>query len=128
MPYIAKTNLTLVLSLCFQHSELYRHSTKADNPPHVFGMADVTYQSMLYHNQNQVRTCLVTNCSTQSVYFNTLPFILTHFMVVLPWLTGTVYKPRMKKRMVMYMGAINMDLCNGMISVDSFMHFRSKLL
>ncbi|XP_072033973.1 myosin-IIIb-like [Amphiura filiformis] len=40
------------------HSELYQHSTKAANPPHVFGMADVTYQSMLYHNKNQ---CLIVS-------------------------------------------------------------------
>ncbi|XP_038079156.1 myosin-IIIb-like isoform X7 [Patiria miniata] len=39
-------------------SELYRHAPKQANPPHIFGMADSTYQALLFHNHNQ---CLIVS-------------------------------------------------------------------
>ncbi|XP_022104429.1 myosin-IIIb-like isoform X7 [Acanthaster planci] len=39
-------------------SELYRHASKQANPPHIFGMADSTYQALLFHNHNQ---CLIVS-------------------------------------------------------------------
>nr|XP_006825854.1 PREDICTED: myosin-IIIa-like [Saccoglossus kowalevskii] len=39
-----------------RHSLRYNHADKGDNPPHIFGVADSTYQAMLHYTQDQ---CLV---------------------------------------------------------------------
>lgn len=30
------------------------HAAKADNPPHIYGVADQAYQSMMHNQHNQV--------------------------------------------------------------------------
>ncbi|ELU11296.1 hypothetical protein CAPTEDRAFT_226099 [Capitella teleta] len=39
-----------------QHSKLYRNCCKADNPPHIFAIADQCYQSLVHNRHNQ---CIV---------------------------------------------------------------------
>ena len=41
--------------LYHQFSKLYRNTSKADNPPHIFAVADQSYQAMMHYKHNQVR-------------------------------------------------------------------------
>ena len=40
----------------FQYSQKYQHAAKADNSPHIFAVADQSYQSMVHNQHNQVIT------------------------------------------------------------------------
>lgn len=39
----------------FQHSKLYIGAKRTANPPHIFAMADLGYQSMVTYSSDQVR-------------------------------------------------------------------------
>lgn len=48
--------------LIFQHSKLYIRAKRTANPPHIFAIADIAYQSMVTYNSDQVTTL---SCKSQ---------------------------------------------------------------
>ncbi|XP_077997309.1 myosin-IIIb-like [Glandiceps talaboti] len=57
-----------------RHSLRYHHADKGDNPPHVFGVADSTYQAMLHYNQDQ---CLVISGESGAGKTESANFLVT---------------------------------------------------
>lgn len=43
----------LLFKLSFQHTKMYIRAKRTANPPHIFAVADVAYQSMLSYNTDQ---------------------------------------------------------------------------
>ena len=42
------------LIVCSQYSRKYLHAAKADNSPHIYAVADQSYQSMMHNQHDQV--------------------------------------------------------------------------
>ena len=51
-----------------QYSKKYRNCVKADNPPHIFAIADNAYHSMMHHKHSQVNKQMKQPTFWQQVY------------------------------------------------------------
>lgn len=49
-----KQSSIVIYDFLFQLAQRYMHAAKADNPPHIYGVADQAYQSMMHNQHNQV--------------------------------------------------------------------------
>ena len=52
--YVWFWSICFFFRILFQHSKKYRHAAKAQNLPHIFAVADQSYQSMMHNHHDQV--------------------------------------------------------------------------